>query len=171
MPNFIKMWGASQGHDQVPVQIKKLSDNATMPTRGSQFAAGHDLHSAVNAVVPAGGKLLVPTDLSFAIMNRNYYARIAPRSGLALKNHIDVGAGVVDCDYRGPVGVVLFNHSPDTDFVISKGDRIAQVIFERIGNVQFTEVDELSDTVRGAGGFGSTGTGGVTGTAGGESKN
>lgn len=85
------------------------------------------------------------------------YGRIAPRSGLAAKNFIDVGAGVVDEDYRGNIGVVMFNHA-DTAFEVKKGDRIAQLICERIFYPTIEEVDKLSDTVRGAGGFGSTGT-------------
>ena len=80
----------------------------------------------------------------------------APRSGLAVKNFIDVGAGVVDFDYRGNVGVVLFNHA-DVDFTVSRGDRVAQLILERISMAPAVEVQELSDTTRGAGGFGSTG--------------
>lgn len=85
------------------------------------------------------------------------YGRVAPRSGLAVKNFIDVGAGVVDEDYRGNLGVVLFNHS-DLDFEVKKGDRIAQFICERIFYPELEEVKSLTDTERGAGGFGSTGT-------------
>ena len=84
------------------------------------------------------------------------YARIAPRSGLALKKFIDVGAGVVDSDYHGKVGVVLFNHG-DQDFVVKMGDRIAQLILEKIDTPPVEEVQGLDDTVRGTGGFGSTG--------------
>ena len=84
------------------------------------------------------------------------YARIAPRSGLALKKFIDVGAGVVDHDYRGEVGVVLFNHG-DQDFEVNMGDRIAQLILEKIDTPPVEEVQGLGDTVRGVGGFGSTG--------------
>lgn len=86
--------------------------------------------SAHEATVPAGRQALIKTDLSIAIPP-NTYARIAPRSGLAVKKMIDVGAGVVDYDYRGPVGVVLFNHGSE-DFKVSKGDRVAQLILERI---------------------------------------
>lgn len=82
--------------------------------------------------------------------------RIAPRSGLASKNFIDTGAGVIDADYRGPVKVLLFNHS-DTDFAISEGDRVAQLVLERIYTPDVVEVQELEESVRGAGGFGSTG--------------
>lgn len=85
------------------------------------------------------------------------YGRIAPRSGLAWKNHIDVGAGVIDEDYRGNIGVVLFNHS-DQEFKVTKGDRIAQLICQRIDYPVLQEVTNLDNTSRGAGGFGSTGT-------------
>ena len=82
--------------------------------------------------------------------------RIAPRSGLASKNFIDTGAGVIDADYRGPVKVLLFNHS-DTDFAVQEGDRVAQLVLERIYTPEVLEVQELEESVRGAGGFGSTG--------------
>ena len=95
------------------------------------------------------------TDLSIAIP-RDTYARIAPRSGLAWKHFIDTGAGVVDYDYRGNVGVILFNHA-ETDFEVKAGDRVAQLILERIMTPPVAEVADLGETERGAGGFGSTG--------------
>jgi dUTP pyrophosphatase len=113
------------------------------------------LASAYDVIVPARGKAIVKTGLAIAIPE-NTYARIAPRSGLAVKKFIDTGAGVVDYDYRGEVGVVLFNHSEE-DFVVSTGDRVAQLILERISMADCVEVDELFETERGAGGFGSTG--------------
>ncbi|XP_066327121.1 deoxyuridine 5'-triphosphate nucleotidohydrolase-like [Miscanthus floridulus] len=137
------------------LKVKKLSDKAVLPSRGSALAAGYDLSSAVETLVPARGKALVPTDLSVAIPHGTY-ARIAPRSGLALKHSIDVGAGVIDADYRGPVGVILFNHS-DADFAVKPGDRIAQMIIEVIATPEVAEVEDLDATVRGEGGFGSTG--------------
>ncbi|KAL6593794.1 hypothetical protein ACP70R_048695 [Stipagrostis hirtigluma subsp. patula] len=137
------------------LKVKKLSDKAVLPSRGSTLAAGYDLSSAVETVVPARGKALVATDLSIAIPEGTY-ARIAPRSGLALKHSIDVGAGVIDADYRGPVGVILFNHS-DTDFAVKPGDRIAQMIIQVIQTPEVAEVEDLDATVRGEGGFGSTG--------------
>lgn len=94
--------------------------------------------SAYDATVPAGRQALIKTDLSIAIPS-NTYARIAPRSGLAVKKMIDVGAGVVDYDYRGPVGVVLFNHGSE-DFKVNKGDRVAQLILERICMAEIKEV-------------------------------
>jgi len=137
------------------LQVKKLSEYATIPKRASQYAAGFDLSSACDVDVPPRGKALVKTDISIAIPE-NTYARIAPRSGLALKNFIDVGAGVVDCDYRGNVGVVLFNHS-ESVFSVKRGDRIAQLILEKISMADIVEVCELSETTRGEGGFGSSG--------------
>eukprot|EP00747_Dinoflagellata_sp_TGD_P161627 gnl/TRDRNA2_/TRDRNA2_178283_c0_seq1.p1 gnl/TRDRNA2_/TRDRNA2_178283_c0~~gnl/TRDRNA2_/TRDRNA2_178283_c0_seq1.p1 ORF type:complete len:226 (+),score=53.01 gnl/TRDRNA2_/TRDRNA2_178283_c0_seq1:98-775(+) len=137
------------------MQVKRLRDSAKLPVRGSTDAAGFDLAAADPAVVPAGGKAIVKTGLSIAIPEGTY-ARIAPRSGLAAKKMIDCGAGVVDFDYRGEVGVVLFNHGPE-DFVVEVGDRVAQLILERISMAPCVEVDSLDATVRGAGGFGSTG--------------
>jgi dUTP pyrophosphatase len=109
-------------------------------------------------VVPAHGRAVVRTGLSIAIPE-NTYARIAPRSGLAVKKFLDTGAGVVDYDYRGEVGVVLFNHGEE-DFEVKVGDRIAQLILERISMADCVETDELFDTERGSAGFGSTGVSG-----------
>lgn len=138
-----------------PLLVKRLSPLATIPSRGSKFAAGYDLSSAYDSSVPARGKSLIKTDLSVAVPT-GHYGRVAPRSGLALKNGIDVGAGVIDEDYRGPVSVILFNHS-DVDFTIKAGDRIAQLILERISTPEILEVEDLDATLRGEGGFGSTG--------------
>ncbi|XP_020584857.1 deoxyuridine 5'-triphosphate nucleotidohydrolase, partial [Phalaenopsis equestris] len=137
------------------LKVKKLSSNAILPFRCSSLSAGYDLSSAAEVKVPARGKALIPTDLSIAIPE-NTYARIAPRSGLAWKHSIDVGAGVIDADYRGPVGVILFNHS-DLDFVVKPGDRIAQLIIQKIITPDVVETEDLDSTIRGAGGFGSTG--------------
>ena len=85
------------------LQVAKLSENAVIPTRGSSSAAGYDLYSAVDTAIPARGKGLVKTDIQIKVPHGTY-GRIAPRSGLSWKNHIDIGAGVVDEDYRGNVG-------------------------------------------------------------------
>lgn len=137
------------------LKFAKLSDNAFVPTKGSEYAAGYDLRSAYKYIIPARGKELIKTDLQIEVPFGTY-GRIAPRSGLALKNHIDVGAGVIDADYRGNVGVVLFNHSNE-DFEIGPGDRIAQLICEKITYPKIEEVDTLTNTNRGEDGFGSTG--------------
>ncbi len=136
--------------------VKKLSEHAILPVKGSQYAAGYDLSSAYDYIVPARGRLLIKTDLSWTTPYGTY-ARLAPRSGLALKNGIDVGAGVGDFDYTGPYGVILFNHT-DVDFPVKRGDRIAQLILERIvPDADVVVVDNLEETLRGEGGFGSTG--------------
>ncbi|OVA04039.1 DeoxyUTP pyrophosphatase [Macleaya cordata] len=137
------------------LKVKKLSEKAVTPSRASPLSAGYDLSSATETKVPARGKALIPTDLSIAIP-KGTYARVAPRSGLAWKHSIDVGAGVIDADYRGPVGVILFNHS-DVDFEVKLGDRVAQLIIEKIMTPDVLEVEDLDSTVRGSGGFGSTG--------------
>lgn len=111
--------------------------------------------SAYAGVVPARGRALLKTDIAIAVP-AGTYGRVAPRSGLALKAGIDTGAGVIDEDYRGNVGVILFNHS-DADFAVAAGDRIAQLILEAIVTPGVDVVEELDDTARGAGGFGSTG--------------
>ncbi|EPQ59618.1 dUTP diphosphatase [Gloeophyllum trabeum ATCC 11539] len=135
--------------------IKRLSDNAKLPTRGSALAAGYDLYSAEKKTIPARGKALVDTQISIAVP-AGTYGRVAPRSGLASKFMIDTGAGVIDADYRGVVFVLLFNHS-DKDFQVQEGDRVAQLIIEKIQTPEVLEVDDLDETLRGAGGFGSTG--------------
>jgi dUTP pyrophosphatase len=146
----------SEGTEQCPpLKVKKLSSDAVVPTRTTAGAAGYDLYASKAATIPARGKFIVPTDIAMAIP-LGYYGRVAPRSGLAAKHHIDVGAGVIDADYRGAVGVVLFNHA-ETDYEIAKGDRVAQLVITKIDTPQVIEVDDLDDTVRGEGGFGSTG--------------
>ena len=101
-----------------------MNVNARVPMRSTEGAAGYDLSAAQTAVVPARGKCLVKTSLAMAIP-KGCYGRVAPQSGLALKKFIDVGAGVIDSDYRGELGVILFNFS-DGGFVINMGDKIAQ---------------------------------------------
>lgn len=139
------------------LKVYKRSENATTPTKGSALAAGYDLYSSEIATVPARGQAMVATDISIAVP-AGTYGRVAPRSGLAVKHGISTGAGVVDADYRGEVKVVLFNHS-DKDFAIVKGDRIAQLVLEKIVDAEIQEITEaeLDTTARGSGGFGSTG--------------
>lgn len=150
-PAVLKLTTSSQP----PLLIKKLSDKATTPTRGSAFAAGYDLYASKDTTVSARGKVLVSTDISIACPEGTY-GRIAPRSGLASKHFIDTGAGVIDADYRGEVKVLLFCHA-DEDFQIKHGDRVAQLVLERIYTPEIVEVDNLEKSVRGSGGFGSTG--------------
>merc|ERR1711973_899918 len=107
-------------HTNLTFQIY-IKENALIPTKGSKTAAGYDLYSAYDYVIPAQGKVIAKTDISIRVPDGTY-GRVAPRSGLAAKSHLDVGAGVIDQDYTGNVGVVLFNHA-QTDFEIKKGDR------------------------------------------------
>ncbi|XP_049638471.1 deoxyuridine 5'-triphosphate nucleotidohydrolase, mitochondrial [Suncus etruscus] len=137
------------------LRFVRLSDRATAPAKGSPRAAGYDLYSAYDYTVPPMEKALVKTDIQIALPS-GCYGRVAPRSGLAAKHFIDVGAGVIDEDYRGNVGVVLFNFGKET-FEVKKGDRIAQLICERIFYPEIEEVQVLEATERGSGGFGSTG--------------
>jgi len=141
--------------ESITLKFAKLTDNAFAPTRGSEQAAGFDLYSAYDYVVPKMGKVVALTDIQIALPG-GCYGRVAPRSGLAAKYFIDVGAGVIDQDYRGNVGVVMFNFNSD-DFHVKKGDRIAQLILERIFIPTLQELPSLDSTVRGDGGFGSTG--------------
>ncbi|KAI3405348.1 DUT1 [Candida oxycetoniae] len=133
------------------------SDKGKLPTKGSLLAAGYDLYASEATTIPAQGQGLVSTDISI-VVPVGTYGRVAPRSGLAVKHGISTGAGVIDADYRGEVKVILFNHSKN-DFEIKAGDRIAQLILERIVNAEIEEISEasLTSTDRGEGGFGSTG--------------
>lgn len=136
----------------------KLCHGAFVPKRATLGSAGYDLTSPADVVIkPKSSKLI---DLQFSLeMPDNVYAKIESRSGLALKHRIIVGAGVIDTDYRGNVGVLLFNFGKQTK-VISRGERIAQMIFLEYKVPQFytiTQLNSLSVTERGDGGFGSTG--------------
>lgn len=137
------------------IYVKKLREDAYLPTRGSEHAAGLDLYSIEEVLIPPGERALVKTGISVAVEHGTYF-RIAPRSGLAYKHGIDVLAGVVDSDYRGEIAVIL-NNLGNKDFHVMKGDRIAQGIIEVIQLSEVVEVDDLDSTDRGANGFGSTG--------------
>lgn len=141
--------------DKPVLQIKKLTQDAILPSRGSALSAGLDLYSAEETWIPAVGKLLVKTGISIALPD-GCYGRVAPRSGLACNHFVDVGAGVIDQDYRGEVKVLLFNFNR-VDYQVKKGDRIAQLICEKIYIPDILQVEDLSKTDRGSGGFGSTG--------------
>jgi dUTP pyrophosphatase len=112
---------------------------AKLPTRGSAQAAGYDLYACEDTVIPKGGRKVVQTGISIALPE-GHYGRVAPRSGLAVKYGIDTGAGVVDSDYRGLLGVVLFNFG-EADFPFKAGDRIAQLIIEKISTPDVVEVE------------------------------
>lgn len=145
------------------LRIKRLSATAILPQRAEKGSIGYDLFAdlggpaALPLVVMGGGApVLVSTGIAVALP-QGTYGRIAPRSGLAAKHGIDVLAGVIDPSYRGGLGVVLVKHGGG-QFEIRHGDRIAQFIVEAAKAPQVVEVEELDQTARGAGGFGSTGT-------------
>ncbi|AYB47768.1 dUTP diphosphatase [Paenibacillus lautus] len=143
------------------VQINRLPGNedVKLPVKMSELAAGFDLHAAVQepVVLSPGERKLIPTGFAIA-MPAELEAQIRPRSGLAYKHGITClnAPGTIDADYRGEVKVLLVNLGQEP-FAIERNERIAQMVFKTVPAVQFTEVDELSDTVRGAGGFGHTG--------------
>jgi len=137
------------------LRFAKMSEHAKAPTRGSSVAAGYDLYAAEEMVLEPGKRACVKTDIQIEVPDGTY-GRVAPRSGLAAKHGIDVGAGVVDKDYRGNVMVLLFNFG-DAAFNVARGDRIAQLVLEKICMAELEELPTLDDTERGDGGFGSTG--------------
>ena len=138
-------------------RFAKVVSNAIAPTRVEVGAAGYDLSACEDKIIPAGKWDKVDTGI--AVEFPSYcYGRVAPRSGLAFKKGISVGAGVIDSSYRGTIQVILFNHGSEA-FVVKSGDRIAQLIFEKIYTPELEEVtiETLTTTDRGTGGFGSTG--------------
>ncbi len=145
---------------RVNVKIKKLSEKATVPAYGSEFAAGADLYACTDGdiVIPPHQTVLVPTGIAMELPE-GYAGLIYARSGLATKKGLAPAnkVGVVDSDYRGEVKVALHNHT-GVEQSISAGERIAQMVITPYLAASFIVADELSDTVRGAGGFGSTGT-------------
>lgn len=137
------------------IYIKLLTDTAMMPSRNTPTDAGLDLYSDDLVLIKSRTWSAVPTGISIAIPD-GFYARIAPRSGLAYKYGLDVFAGVVDSGYRGEVKVILFNAGVD-DYVVNKKDKIAQLIIERCYLWEPMVVKTLPDSLRGESGFGSSG--------------
>ena len=141
------------------LRIKKLRDNAQMPTYGSEYAAGADMYAAIDEAVTIqpGETKFIPTGLAFAIPE-GYAGFIYARSGLACKKGLAPAnkVGVIDADYRGEVMVALHNHGLVSQ-TVEAGERIAQMIIAPFVAVNYVFADELDDTVRGEGGFGSTG--------------
>jgi dUTP pyrophosphatase len=132
-----------------------LGDGASLPEYASAGAAGADLRASEAVDLPPGGRAAVPTALRLQIPP-GHVGLVWPRSGLAVRHGIDTLAGVVDSDYRGEVRVVLVNHGEEF-FRIAKGDRVAQLLVQRVERAAFTSVSSIEDTGRGSGGFGSTG--------------
>ena len=143
----------------VKVLIKKLDPAAQIPSYKTEGASGMDLMAFINEPIKLKPKssCLVPTGLSVAFLD-DYEIQIRPRSGLAAKKNISVlnTPGTIDSDYRGEIKIILFNHG-DKEFIINNKDRIAQMILTPVHKMSLEEVDSLPDSVRGKGGFGSTG--------------
>jgi dUTP pyrophosphatase len=139
------------------VALINTTDPTFIPKRADSGCAGYDVLSRMDLSLSPGQRALIPTGFALEIPT-DHYGRIAPRSGLANKNGLDVLAGVIDSSYRGEVHVILINHG-ETTHKITTGDRIAQLIFERISTPELTLVtyDTLTKTDRGQNGFGSTG--------------
>jgi dUTP pyrophosphatase len=139
------------------IKVKRVHPDAKLPTRANPDDAGADLCSVEHIVIPPLSRALVSTGLTIEMPSDNLYARIAPRSGLALKHGIDVLAGVIDKGYRGVIGVILYNTDQSHAFEVKPGDRIAQIIIENAYSVVFNEREELSSSIRSDKGFGSSG--------------
>lgn len=143
--------------ESLEVLFKRLVPAAVLPAYAHPGDAGMDLKSAVDVVVPAGGRALAGTGLSMELPD-GWEAQVRPRSGLALKHGVTVlnTPGTIDSGYRGEVGVILFNTGAE-DFKVSVGDRIAQLVIAPAFRARIAEARELDGSERGAGGFGSTG--------------
>ena len=142
-----------------PIQVKKLNPKAILPTYGSAEAAGADLYACIeeNVTIQPGQTVMIPTGLSMELP-RGYAGLIYARSGLACKRDLAPAnkVGVIDSDYRGPVTVVLYNHGSEPQ-TVAHGDRIAQMVITPVQTPAYEEAEELTNTGRGQGGFGSTG--------------
>ncbi len=155
----------------VSVLLQRLSHGADLPlpVYETEGAAGLDLRAAIATPVTLapGARALVPTGLAMQLP-AGFEGQVRPRSGLALRHGITVlnAPGTVDSDYRGEVSVVLINHGSE-DFTVTRGDRIAQLVIAPVSHARLSEVDMLSETARGAGGYGSTGVSGGTRMGGG----
>lgn len=145
----------------IPVSVKRLPHGADLPLPAYEtaHAAGLDLPAAIEAdlVLAPNAKALVPTGLAIALPE-DYEAQVRPRSGLAAKHAVTVlnSPGTIDADYRGEIKVILINHGAEP-FTITRGMRIAQMVVAPVVRAQWVETDDLSQTARGEGGFGSTG--------------
>jgi len=143
---------------QLDISVTKLDNDAVIPTYAKPGDAGADLFSISDLVLAPGERALVKTGIAIALPN-GYVGLVHPRSGLGLKNGISVvnTPGTIDAGYRGEIGVVLINHDLTESFQVKKGDRIAQLVIQKVENANFKLVNQLPDSERSAGGYGSTG--------------
>src|SRR5512132_633681 len=144
----------------IEIQIKLLDEDLPMPRYQHEGDAGLDLPSRVDYVLEAGARAMIPTGIAVAIP-AGYAGFVLPRSGLAARHGIALvnSPGLVDSGYRGEMPIIMINTDQREPFHIKRGDRIAQLVIQRVEEVTLMRVDELNETSRGAGGFGSTGTG------------
>jgi dUTP pyrophosphatase len=144
--------------DDLVIECSQIHSDLPLPNYAHATDAGADIVSAENAVVKPGQRLAISTGLSIAIPV-GYVGLVHPRSGLALKHGISMvnTPGTIDAGYRGEIKVILINHDESNDFEINRGDRIAQLVVQKVEHAKFVLVNSLEDTDRGAGGFGSTG--------------
>lgn len=165
MLNKLKRIDSGANEFSRKVRAKLLSKEAKMPTRSNLSDAGWDLYSTEDVVITGGQRKIVKTGISLQIPDE-WVGLIWPRSGLSVKKGLDVLAGVVDSGYRGEIMVCLYNTNTqlqlfadenDPSVTIKKGDRIAQILFQRVPDIHLVEVDELSNSDRGEKGFGSSG--------------
>ena len=142
------------------VVVVRLDPGLPVPSYAHPGDAGADLHTAVDVELAPGERALVPTGLSIALPD-GYVALVHPRSGLAARHGLSIvnTPGTVDAGYRGEIKVLLINHDPVEPVVLRRGDRIAQLVIQRFERARFVEAGVLPESVRGAGGYGSTGTG------------
>jgi len=143
---------------QLKVLIKRLDPSVPMPSYAKGGDAGADLTTTIDFTIAPGERILIPTGISIALPN-GYAAFVHPRSGLAIKSGISMvnTPGTVDAGYRGELKVILINHDPTQSVSFKKGDRIAQLIIQKVEVAEFVEVSELPGSERATGGFGSTG--------------
>ena len=144
-----------EASDAAPLRFKRLDPRAVLPSRGSLLAAGLDIYVIEDLTLQPGERALASTGLAVAIPE-GYYGRVAPRSGLATKNGLDVLAGVIDADYRGEIRCLLYNAGAEAIHLPAQS-KICQLIIEKIITPTAVWVDEINETDRGSGGFGSTG--------------
>ncbi|TET53877.1 MAG: dUTP diphosphatase [Actinobacteria bacterium] len=140
------------------IKIKRLDKDLPLPKYAHQGDAGCDLFSTIDKEINPNERALISTGIAVSIP-QGYAAFVQPRSGLAVKHGISIvnTPGLIDSHYRGEIKVIIINTDPQASFVLKKGDKIAQMVIQKVENAEFEEVEELDKTERGAGGFGSTG--------------
>jgi len=143
---------------EIDIALLRLDPELPLPVYAHPGDAGADLVSAVDVTLAPGERALVPTGIAIALPE-GFVALVHPRSGLAARHGLSIvnTPGTIDAGYRGEVKVLLINHDPSDAITLERGDRIAQLVFQRVERARFVEVDVLPDSVRGHGGYGSTG--------------